>query len=106
MIIYKLDQAEEGAKKASEEVRGVITSLKGEVTDSTWWGKRKFAYEIKHAVEGVYEVINFNLAPEKQDNLKKKFNLNPSIVRYLITIPAAKAKAEVKVKPKAEKEKE
>ena len=106
MIIYKSDQAEEGAKKASEEVKGVITTLKGEVTDDTWWGKRKFAYEIKHATEGFYEVINFNLAPEKQDNLKKKFNLNPSIVRYLITIPAAKAKAEVKVKPKAEKEKE
>jgi len=33
MIIYKSDQAEEGAKKASEEVKGVITTLKGEVTD-------------------------------------------------------------------------
>lgn len=85
MTIYKISLGEEAAKKVSADVAALVKSLGGSITDSNFWGKRKFAYEIKPDKEGFYDVFNIQLAPEKIEVLKTKMSLMPSIVRYLVT---------------------
>lgn len=85
MTIYSGSLPEAEAKKVSEQVQGVITSHEGKIEKSDFWGKRKFAYEIKHATDGYYEVINFELDPTKLAAAQLKLKLVNNIVRYLIT---------------------
>lgn len=84
MTIIRIDLSEDGARKLSNSVKDLITSLKGKVINSNFWGKRKFAYEIKHKQEGFYEVIEFELEPSALIEFRKKLNLMEGLVRYLI----------------------
>lgn len=85
MTIYKNDLGEEGSKELSKKVQEVITSLGASVTESNFWGRRKFAYEIKHDTEGFYDVLNIECDAGTVTKLKAKLNLLAGLVRYLIT---------------------
>lgn len=85
MTIYKITLGEDGARELSNSIKDTISSLKGKILNSDFWGKRKFAYEIKHDQEGYYEVIQFEMAPSDLLELKTKLNLQNNLVRYLIT---------------------
>lgn len=86
MTITDLDLGEDGARDLSNEIKDIISSLKGKVLDSDFWGKRKFAYKIKNKTEGFYEVMEFEIKPEELNPFKKKLNLQEKLVRYLITV--------------------
>lgn len=86
MTITNIDLGEDGARDLSNELKDTISSLKGKVLDSDFWGKRKFAYKIKNKTEGFYEVIDFELEPSELEAFKKKLNLQEQLVRYLITV--------------------
>jgi small subunit ribosomal protein S6 len=86
MTIYKNEVGDDGAKDLSKKVQDTVTSLSGKVVKNDFWGKRKFAYEIKHNKEGYYDV--FALETEDSsfaEKLKGKLNLLNGLVRYLIT---------------------
>lgn len=85
MVIYKAELGEQGAKSLSEKVQSTIKSLAGTVTKTDYWGKRRFAYEIKHQSEGYYDVLEFDLDNSEMAKLKSKLNLLTEIVRYLVT---------------------
>jgi small subunit ribosomal protein S6 len=85
MTIIKIGLGEGEAKKLSKQVQSEIKALGGEVKETNFWGKRKFAYEIKHDTEGFYDVIFFELDKPKIKQLKSKLNLVEGLVRYLIT---------------------
>lgn len=85
MTIYKADLDEQGAKDLSSKVQETITTAGGKVLSSNFWGKRRFAYEIKHQKEGYYDVINFEIDLSKLKKFESKLGLMTGIVRYLIT---------------------
>lgn len=85
MTIYKIDLGESEAKELSNKVSDLIKSLKGKILNQNFWGKRKFAYEIKHNSEGYYDVFDFEVDSSKLGSFKKKLNLMDNVVRYLIT---------------------
>ncbi len=85
MNIYKLELGEQGAKELSDKVHEALESGGAKVTGSNFWGKRKFAYEIKKQREGFYEVINFEIEPSKLKKLESKIKLMTGVLRYLIT---------------------
>jgi len=85
MTITKIDIGEDKAKEISTNVQKLISSLGGKVEKTDFWGKRKFAYPIKHSTEGFYDVINFDLGKEKVALLKSKLNLMQEVLRYLFT---------------------
>ena len=61
----------------------------GEVKDTDFWGKRRFAYEIDHMNEGYYSVITFDGSVELQDALDRSLSLLDSVVRHkIIRVPA------------------
>jgi small subunit ribosomal protein S6 len=85
MTIGKIDLGEKNAKSLSQNIQNIITSLGGKIEKFDFWGKRKFAYPIKHDTEGFYSVIQFNVDPSSINELKTKLNLENGLVRYLIT---------------------
>ena len=85
MTIYKAEVGDQGAKDLSLKVQELIASSEGKITKAHFWGKRKFAYEIKNKQEGYYDVINFELSSDKISKLKTKLNMLNGLVRYLIT---------------------
>lgn len=90
MTISKKALGEEGFETISGLVKEAITKAGGEVTNSTPWGRRKFAYKMDNETEGFYEVIDFTLTAGKIDTLKTRLNLIEGLQRYLITATQAK----------------
>ena len=86
MTISKVALGEEGARELSNSIKDLITSLKGKILNSDFWGKRKFAYEIKHSQEGFYEVLEFEMGKDSIKDLKGKLNLQNDLVRYLVSL--------------------
>ena len=85
MTIYKIDLGDQAAKDLSTKTQELITSMEGKVIKSQFWGRRKFAYEIKGKQEGYYDVINFEIDSDKISKLKGKLNLLNGLLRYLIS---------------------
>lgn len=85
MTIYKNDLGEEGAKNLSSKVKEIVESMDGKEVQNDFWGRRKFAYEMDHAVEGFYDVFTFEFESSKVSKLKEKLNLLNGLVRYLFT---------------------
>ncbi len=85
MTLTKGSAGEESAKKISKEVSELITSLKGKVTETDPWGKRKLAYKIRQETDGYYEVLIFEISKDQIDKLKTKLNLMNNLVRYIVT---------------------
>jgi small subunit ribosomal protein S6 len=90
MTISKKPLGEEGFETVSGLVKEAVTKVGGEVTNSTPWGRRKFAYKMDNESEGFYEVIEFALPSTKIDVLKTRLNLIEGLQRYLITAVEAK----------------
>ena len=85
MTIYKNELGEEGAKKLSRSVSDILASMGAKDIRNDFWGRRKFAYEIKHDVEGFYDLFTFEFESSSVKNLKEKLNLLNGLVRYLFT---------------------
>lgn len=90
MTISKKALGEEGFETVSGLVKESIAKVGGEVTNSTPWGRRKFAYKIENETEGFYEVIEFSMAGSKLDALNTRLSLIEGLQRYLVTAKDSK----------------
>ena len=84
MVIHRYDMAESDVRSAVEEVEKAITDRDGNVTETDFWGKRRFAYEINHMNEGYYSVITFDGDPDLENVLDRSLSLLDSVVRHKI----------------------
>lgn len=84
MVIHRFDMAEPDVRSAVAEVEKAITDRDGNVTDTDFWGKRRFAYEIDHMNEGYYSVITFDGPVELQEALDRSLSLLDAVVRHKI----------------------
>lgn len=83
IIINSLDEkkAEEQAKKSISEH---VQSLGGNITFEDFWGARGFAYILKKEKWGYYFCAQFGIAPNALFELKRDWNIDKSIVRFLV----------------------
>lgn len=72
-----------------EKVKGWITESGGKVTDVDQWGKRKMAYEIRKHTEGHYMILQTEMEPTFTAELERNLGLQETIMRFMITAPAA-----------------
>ncbi len=97
-ILEKID-GETAAK-----IREFILSLGGVIKKENISEKRKLAYPIKKRGVGYYITFEFQIEPEKIEDLKKLLNFNHDILRFLI-IDKSNVKEETArirpIKPKA-----
>ena len=68
----------------AENLKSVITSMKGEITDSKDLGQKKLAYPIKKELTGFYFVVNFNADNETVAELDRKARIDETVIRHMI----------------------
>ena len=86
MTIAKVNAGEDKAQELSNWVKDLISAGKGKVLNSSFMGKRKFAYKVEKDIEGFYEVFEFEMEPKNMVNFKNKLDLSESLTRYLVTV--------------------
>ena len=107
----------------ADKIRGFINESGGQIKQEKLEEKRKLAYPIKKQLYGYYVSVDFNLEPEKIDELQKVVADNSDVLRHClinrdeksltasitppkrrpirpstVSAPAAKTKKEEKVK--------
>jgi small subunit ribosomal protein S6 len=94
MMIHRPEMAEPDVRSHIGEVERVLNEA-GEVRDTDFWGKRRFAYEIDHMNEGFYSVVTFDSETEVIDHIDRALSLSDYVVRHkIVRIPEGKRPAQ------------
>ena len=84
MFIVKATIEEAKVAEVAENLKSVITSMEGEITDSKDLGQKKLAYPIKKELTGFYFVVNFNADNETVAELDRKARIDEAVIRHMI----------------------
>ncbi|MFA6992498.1 MAG: 30S ribosomal protein S6 [Candidatus Gracilibacteria bacterium] len=84
MLILHAEMGEEKTEHELKEIKDLITSNTGEITNEDKWGIRDMCYTIKKQEKGYYVVLNFSMDSLKVKNLEKPLNINQQVLRYII----------------------
>jgi small subunit ribosomal protein S6 len=90
MIIFDADLEEEAVRSAVERSTQLIQSKGAELGYVDFWGKRRFAYRLKHRWEGYYVVFQAKAEPAAMDELNRTLSLADEVLRHkVLRIPEA-----------------
>ena len=90
MVIFDAELEEETIRSAVERSIQLIESKGAERGQIDWWGKRRFAYELKHRWEGYYVVFQAKAEPTAMDELNRTLSLADEVLRHkVLRIPEA-----------------
>ena len=89
MLILDPSLEDKDAKAAVDRYLTTVSSRGGEVQNVDHWGKRRFAYEIRHISEGYYTVIVVNAEPAAVDELSRVLGLADEVIRHKVVRPEA-----------------
>jgi len=84
MIIFDADLEEEVIRSAVDRSVKLIESKGAEKGQIDFWGKRRFAYEVKHRWEGYYVVLQAKAEPVAMDELHRSLSLSDDVIRHKI----------------------
>jgi small subunit ribosomal protein S6 len=86
MTIHRPELAEADVRSKITEIEDLLRARGAEITDSDFWGKRRFAYEINHIHEGYYSVVEFDLETEGNalEDLDRALSLSDAVVRHKV----------------------
>lgn len=90
-LIINGDLDEGEARSVVQRVTKQIAAV-GAVKSVDFWGKRRFAYEIKHRWEGYYAFIDCTAPAGSLDEVQRTLRLADDVVRHLLMqLPAREA---------------
>jgi small subunit ribosomal protein S6 len=81
---------EEELKKIEEKLNSAIKEEGGILKNSQILGRKKLTSKIKKEEEAIFVNLDFDLNPEKIENLKKKINSESKILRSVIILKKGK----------------
>src|SRR6266508_3130333 len=81
MLILDPGLEDKDAKAAVDKFLTTVSSRGGEIKNIDHWGKRRFAYEIRHINEGYYTVVVLEAEPTAVDELSRVLGLADEVVR-------------------------
>jgi small subunit ribosomal protein S6 len=84
MIIFDADLDEETIRSAVDRSVALIESRGAEKGPIDFWGKRRFAYEVKHRWEGYYVVLQARAEPPAVEELHRVLSLADEVVRHKV----------------------
>jgi small subunit ribosomal protein S6 len=84
MIIFDADLEEETIRAAVARSVQLIESRGAEPGFTDYWGKRRFAYELKHRWEGYYVVLQARSEPPAMDELHRVLSLADEVIRHKV----------------------
>jgi small subunit ribosomal protein S6 len=67
-----------------KNIKDSIESTTGKVISEKSWGKKTLAYPIKKQGNAFFYDWEIEIDPTKTGDLKKKFNFNEKLLRYLL----------------------
>jgi small subunit ribosomal protein S6 len=87
VVIFDATLEEEAIRPVLDRATAPITKDGAKVTTDRW-GKRRFAYELKHRWEGNYVLLSFQAEPAQVAELDRVFYLADEVLRHkVIRIP-------------------
>jgi small subunit ribosomal protein S6 len=90
MVIFDADLEEEAVRSAVDRATQLLQSRGAELGYVDFWGKRRFAYRLKHRREGYYVVLQAKSEPAAMDELNRTLSLADEVLRHkVLRIPEA-----------------
>jgi small subunit ribosomal protein S6 len=89
MLILDPSLEDKDAKAAVDRHLTTVSSRGGEIKNVDHWGKRRFAYEIRHINEGYYTVVEIDAEPDAVDELARVLGLADEVIRHKVVRPEA-----------------
>lgn len=87
MTIHRPDLSEEEIANRVDGLSSFLADRGATISTKDIWGKRRFAYEIKHIHEGYYSVVTFAADPEAIADLDRMLTLSDEVIRHKIVRP-------------------
>ena len=84
LFILDSERYNRNPEDVSSQIAKAIESFDGTVRVSRLWEERKLAYPIAGHKRGTYWLAYFRLDTEKLKELNRQFQLNNSIIRFLL----------------------
>ena len=84
MIILDASLEEDGIRGQIDRAQEIIRSNGGTPNRVDRWGKRRFAYELKHRWEGYYVLIEATAEPIAMSELDRALHLADEVVRHKV----------------------
>lgn len=92
MVIIDSDVDDAGVTAVNNRITELVTADDGSVASTDLWGKRRFAYPIKHKLEGIYVVHEIVTPASNLDETDRFLRLADDVVRHkIIRLPDAEA---------------
>jgi small subunit ribosomal protein S6 len=92
MIIFDAGLEEESIRAVTDRATETLQSRGGKVTRVDRWGKRRFAYELKHRTEGYYVLVEASAEPDAMAEMDRLLSLADEVVRHkVVRLPDAVA---------------
>jgi len=88
MIIFDAGLEEESIRAVIDRASAALTTRGGTVVRVDRWGRRRFAYEVKHRLEGYYVLVEASADPAAMAEMDRVLSLADEVVRHkVIRIP-------------------
>jgi small subunit ribosomal protein S6 len=84
MIIFDSDVDDSGIQQMLNRIGEMVTAGNGKVATTDRWGRRRFAYEINHKLEGYYVVLEIVTEALNLDDVSRVLRLADQVVRHKI----------------------
>jgi small subunit ribosomal protein S6 len=100
IVIIDASLEEDGIRAVIDRSTDIIKAKGGNPGRVDRWGKRRFAYEVKHRTEGYYVLIEASAEPEAMADLDRMLHLADEVIRHkVIRLPDAVAGREPRSAP-------
>jgi small subunit ribosomal protein S6 len=88
MIIFDAGLEEETIRAVLDRATETLTARGGTVGRIDRWGRRRFAYELKHRLEGYYVLVEATADPAAMAEMDRVLSLADEVLRHkVIRIP-------------------
>jgi len=84
MVIFDADLDAETIREAVQSQRNLLEARGAELGPVDFWGKRRFAYELKHRWEGYYVVHQARAEPSAMEELHRVLSLSDGVLRHKV----------------------
>ncbi len=86
VVIVRPEASEDEVQAVLEGIKSIITARGGAVEEVAMWGKRKLAYRISHATEGIYALLRFKAGPATNKEIDESLRISEKVLRHMVVL--------------------
>ncbi|TSC89388.1 MAG: small subunit ribosomal protein S6 [Microgenomates group bacterium Gr01-1014_5] len=85
-IVLAGSMTEPKQKAVLDKIKKAVADSGGKVDKEDSWGKKQFAYPIKHEKEGYYFFFELTLPPDHANGIKRLIENDEQVARHLLIV--------------------